>query len=723
MAWIRQVFVAAAVLGVACSQVTGGRGEVEPSAKPARVETVRRVAEVDGVLLPSVGNTMSPALVQLETEVDGFELADTDGCQTCHAGISRQWRSSAHALSSFNNPIYRASFDRFVASNGPEASRFCAGCHDPALLVDGAVDSEGAIAAAATDPRGHAGVGCRTCHSIVHATLEGNGSYTLTGDDVPLPQDEQPETMAAHSARVASDALGTAKMCGSCHRASLGVETGHPHGIAGTDDLGPWMQSAFAGASARLDDEVADATCNDCHMKSELARDDLAADDRGMVASHRFVGGHTWLSAMTGDGEHLAATQALLRDAVSVDVAGLRTEGGAPVLPEDGHVEPGETLELDVVLRNHSVGHRFPGGTRDAQAAWVQVQLVDAGGRVIARTDEADRHELRAHVADEDGRVRGAREVEAFRTPVVDHTIAPRDAVVTRHSFTLPVNLELPLTVEARVMHQSRTDSLREVTCKRADDLRGRQARDATRVHLEVVLDPCATQPVTEVGAVAVTIGSGASPSSRPRWRRRYEYGLGLLHDVQERADEARAMLELARADLDDDVTDRQRAMLLGLLSEVATRQGRFDDALELADQVDGLVPGEPSTELLRARAHAGAWRWDEAAPRYAEAATALPRHANVWAETAKAWQSTGASANALRAAQTGLELAPRHDILLRIQAIALQALEHPGAEAAWQAYEERRPSDQAPRVKAACSRNDPKCAKERLPIHVHALR
>lgn len=718
MTRIGHVFFGAAVLGLACSQVTGGRSDAEPSAQPIRAKATPQA--VDGVMLPSLGTGHSPALVQLESEVDGLTLADTDGCQTCHAGISRQWRSSAHALSSFNNPIYRASFDRFAAANGPQASRFCAGCHDPTLLVDGAVDSEGAIEAAAVDPRGHAGVGCRTCHSIVHATFEGNGSYTLSGFDVPIPEEGKPETVTAHVERVRPDALGTAAMCGSCHRASLGAETGHPHGIAGTDDLGPWMQSAFAGASARLDDDVADATCNDCHMKTELARDDLAADDAGMVASHRFVGGHTWLSAMTGDAEHLAQTQALLRESVSIDVAGLRTAGGERVLPEDGQVAAGEALELDVVLRNRSVGHRFPGGTRDAQAAWVQVQVLDATGEVIAATDPADRHEFRAHVADEDGQIRDVREIEDFRTPVVDHTIAPRDAVVTRHSLVLPATLALPLRVEARLMHQSRTDALQDVTCERADELRGRQAREATRIHLGVQIDPCAEQPTTEIDAVEITLGSGSAPDTR--WRRRYEHGLGLLHDVQEHAADAQTVLELALADLGDGATDRQRAMILGLLSEVATRQGRFDDAIALADQVDAFVPDEPSTDLLRARAHAGAWRWDEAAPIYARAATALPDHEQVWSETAKAWQSTGASSHALRAAQSGLAVAPRQEALLRIQALALQALEHSGAEAAWQAYEERRPSDRAPGVKAACRRNDPTCAKERLPVHVHAL-
>mgnify|MGYP002063268813 CR=1 FL=1 len=46
-----------------------------------------------------------------------------------------------------------------------------------------------------------------------------------------------------------------------------------------------------------------------------------------------------------------------------------------------------------MVLRNRSVGHRFPGGTRDAQAAWVQVRVIDAAGELeplVARIADAD---------------------------------------------------------------------------------------------------------------------------------------------------------------------------------------------------------------------------------------------------------------------------------------------------------------------------------------------
>ena len=55
------------------------------------------------------------------------------------------------------------------------ASRFCAGCHDVALLIDGAMSGDVAPA----DPRGHGGITCRVCHGIESVHPDGNGSYEL----------------------------------------------------------------------------------------------------------------------------------------------------------------------------------------------------------------------------------------------------------------------------------------------------------------------------------------------------------------------------------------------------------------------------------------------------------------------------------------------------------------------------------------------------------------
>ncbi|MEM6995714.1 MAG: multiheme c-type cytochrome, partial [Myxococcota bacterium] len=598
----------AALVGVACSLSAGSRPRSRESAPAAVAQAPAH--ESSALTLPAAPGALSPARVAVDGVFTDGALRDVEACETCHPAVARQWRSSAHALSSFSNPIYRASVDRFRDTNGDAASKFCAGCHDPALLVDGKMET----AIVADDPSAHAGVSCRTCHSMTHATVDGNASYSLTAAAVPIPEPDDPASVTRHRARVARAALGTAEMCGSCHRAFLGPQTGHPHHLAGTDDLGPWMRSGYAAGSIRIDEGVREADCAQCHMPRESGVGDKAADAGGTVASHRFVGGHTWLAAMTGDDEQLAQTRRFLEGVVSVDVAGVRRGSGDWVMAESAAVAGGDVLELDVVLRNRSVAHRFPGGTRDAQQTWVEVRVFDADGALVADTERGEAHQLRAYVADDAGEPLLAREVERFRGPLVDHTIAPRDAVVVRHGLTLPKDVALPVTVEATLRHQSRTDELRGATCTGAGSDEGRAFAAATATWLGVDVDPCVAQPVTTIDQVRVTLGSGVAPSDRPTWQRRYEHGLGLSHDLQERAEVARQVLLAARASLPGDATDRQRAMVTAALSDVAIRQGRFEAALSLAAEVEATLPDHVAGPMLRGRTLAAAWRWQEAA-------------------------------------------------------------------------------------------------------------
>ena len=55
-------------------------------------------------------------------------------CERCHADIYKQWESSAHHFSSFNNQWYRKSIEYMQEVAGVKPSKWCAGCHDPALL-------------------------------------------------------------------------------------------------------------------------------------------------------------------------------------------------------------------------------------------------------------------------------------------------------------------------------------------------------------------------------------------------------------------------------------------------------------------------------------------------------------------------------------------------------------------------------------------------------------
>lgn len=703
---------------------------VAPQVEPALAAAAPEPAPGGPVVLPGAGGAFAPALTELAAPpstpapsllnrpVSGEDLADTRACETCHADVAAQWKGSAHAFASFNNPIYRTSIERFREARTPQHSRFCGGCHDPALLVDGALD---AAKIAADDARAHAGVTCQTCHSIEHATYDGNGSYRLRGALLAAPSVDDPASVAAHKAAARPPALGSPEMCSACHKAFLGPATGHPHHIAGTDDVGPWLHSSFAGSHTRLDDPVAQADCTGCHMPMEPAtRGDMAADAGGRVASHRFLGGHTWLAAMRGDEATVAAVKAFLKDRVSVDVAAVSGPGGALTLPADGApVTPGAQLELDVVVRNLGVGHHFPGGTRDAQDAWVELTVHAADGRVLATTDEP--HRLGSAMADMSGVPQLAREIEDLHLGVYDHTIAPRDARVVRFALDVPEDMSrsaLPLRLVARVQHHSRTEALREATCSDARRPTGKAFVAATRALRGETLDACAAQPVATVAEAEVWIGDGRTTGDpEAAARRLYVHGLGLLHEVQEHVGRAGRSFEAA---LERTRDDRLRAQIFAGLALVASRQGRVDDARALAAQAQGLAPDHPAPAWIAGQALAAVWRWPQAAELLQQVVEKTPNDPAVWADLALAHGSAGRSTAALTAATTGLRFNPRHPDLLRIQALALDPSI---ADAAMSAFLEHRPPDNTPRVRSACSREVPGCARERLPVHTHPLR
>jgi len=685
--------------------------------------------------LPDPGGPLAPAQTRIADGVRGDELADVATCERCHADVVEQWRGSAHAWASFNNPIYRASIERYQEQLGRERSRFCAGCHDPALLVDGAID----LPVAAEDPRAHAGVTCMTCHGIDTALPDGNGSYHLARSTPHLPNVDDPTSIARHRRDVTSPALRSGEACGSCHRSFLNEATGHPAHIAGADDLGPWQTSAYAGHARRVDRAVPAQDCVDCHMPPEPAHRDAAAT-AGKITSHRFLGGHTWLAAIRDDAATQAAVADFLRDTVSIDVAAIR-HGDRYTMPADAAaVLPDERIEAEVVLRNLGVGHHFPGGTRDAHGTDVEVEVRGADGVLVAYTQTP--HPLRAGIVDEDGALRRAREIEAFRVIAYDHTIAPRDAIVVRFAAQLPQDLPTerwPLHLNARLVHRSRSVELAARTCEAAETPSGEAFARAAERFTGRRPDGCTLPPATLLAEATVELGVGATDrSDRPTWERLYELGLGLQHEVQERQD--RSILAYTAA-LEHSLDDPEaRVLILAGLAEVAAHQGRRDDALDLADQLAdrlsilagstgsaGSTEGPDATtqvavDILRGRALAAVWQWSAALDPLLRVVDAFPQDPSAQSDLALAMGSAAQPERALIAALRGLAHRPRDPDLLRLQALALRNVGHPDAAIALDAYLAHRPPDFGPALRNACSRDSRSCALERLPVHTHEL-
>jgi tetratricopeptide (TPR) repeat protein len=677
--------------------------------------------------LPPRAGPLAPARVTFTRAPAGFGRVlarDVGDCEACHAEIAAQWRSSGHAAASFDNPIYRVSVEGFRRTAGKAASRMCAGCHDLALLLDGAMDD----AVSPDDPRAHAGVSCLSCHGVERATSEGNASFQLRTDEPTMPVAGDEASIRAHRMRMAPPALATTALCGACHRSFLGRETGQDHHFEGIDDIGSWRRSAYAGSRIDRVDEVRQRSCADCHMPSVAApRGDAAASERGTVRSHRFAGGHSWLAKMQADADQLAEVERMLKGAASIRVAALRGDDGRMALPATAaELRAGEEVTIELVIRNLAVGHRFPGGTLDAVDSWVELEVHDAHGDTIATAgqgwrdgrSDASLHRFAATVVDVDGQPVLGRHIHRFAAKAYDHTVAPRDRQLVRYRLTLPDDVEV-LAIEARLMHRSRDPELQRRVCAAQGSLAAHSWAAARRKRARPPLDPCAPQPITIVARDRITIGDGAAQRLDPSLA--IDHGAAWTHALVEEIETARASFDLALAALDASET-RLRASAYHGLAIVAARQGRIDEMDQWLRAAGDQAPGHPAFAWTRGQALATVWRHDEAARWLRVASAGAAGDERTWVALATAHGSLGQHDRALAAARQALELAPRHPDGLRVQALALRGLgvREPVSEPAFDAFLAHRRRDDAAELRSRCSMEVAGCGRERTPNHVH---
>jgi tetratricopeptide (TPR) repeat protein len=682
-----------------------------PAPTPPEPPELSESAPVEA-LLPRAPGEFAPSFMTLAGDgaMNGETLSDVDTCSTCHADIADQWGASAHSFASFNNPIYRVNVELARHELGNKNSQHCGGCHDISLQLDGLMLGE----IPADDLRAHSGVTCRLCHGVDEVTKDGNGSYVLSREPIMTPDMDDAASVAAHKAQATVKPLGT-ELCVGCHRGFLSPDLDVPVHLSGIDEPTFWRSSAYTGSGVGRVDKVEKKTCIDCHMASEAAGEDEVAAHDGKVASHRFLGGHSWMAGMRGDAEQLARTQKMLEGVASIDV-------------QDA---PGSAGGFDVIVRNLLVGHRFPGGVNDVQDTWIEVEVRDARGALIASSgltheDDAtdtEAHVLRSYPVGDDGEILEDHELPHFRAVIANQTIAARDAIAERYVFETPAKAALPLRVEARLRHRSRSLAFQKTVCAESKTPGGQAFLAGTRAARDADLDPCRKQPVTEIARTSATLGQIA-----PSWERRYEHGMALVSVISERLDEPRTILERA-LEITPAGADgaKPRAMILTQLGAVASRQGRTDDALALlakarAELQSVQAPEPPVLDFVAADACARVWRWQEAATFAAAASVKAPLNTGVWVMLARARGSLGDDRGALEAAKQGLALSPRDPDLLRSQATALRSLDGALADAALAAFERFRAPDDAAALRIQCAGASARCAREREAGHTHVM-
>jgi hypothetical protein len=396
-------------------------------------------------------------------------------CQRCHPDVVAQWSDSMHRFSSMQNPWYRESFLKLRETHGKRPSLFCAGCHDPAIMLPGAAMKTIDI----TAPTSQAGLACLYCHQIdrIHG-LEGNGNFNVA-DTQPSPYlfdehstgpgrffaDQMTKAKpTAHKQRYLKEFHRTSKFCLICHKVSLDTAINEYKWLRGQNEFDAWHDSGVALNAARtfyLPDTA--RSCQSCHMPKEPALLGDVAAKNGKVSSHRFYGPNTAMSWLRGKFDHLERIRKFREGNLIVDIFAVQHADGTldrGLDPAQPDLAAGEEVVFDVVVRNKGVGHTFPGGTNDSNEGWIDFRVSDEEGNEIFRSGavgddrrvDKSAHFYRTVMVRHDGSWATERQAQTFHVPAFNRVIGPGTADVARYAVRIPKELEgKKLRVEARL--------------------------------------------------------------------------------------------------------------------------------------------------------------------------------------------------------------------------------------------------------------------------------
>lgn len=439
-------------------------------------------------------------------------------CERCHSDIYKQWNSSAHHFSSFNNQWYRKSIEYMQDVEGVRSSKWCAGCHDPALLFSGKFDTP--IRQIENSPEANAGLGCLMCHSVVQVkSTMGQGDFVLEYPKLhALAASENPVLRTLHDFMVRVNPephrrtflkpfmrVQTAEFCSTCHKVHLDVPVNNYRWVRGLNEYDNWQASGVSGLGARSFYYPKNPmSCPDCHMPQVTSSDE--GNVAGLVHSHRFPGANTALPIANKDDSQLEFSKSFLQDKqVSVDIfaispAGKETEQQpgsrnpklelstsfgvgeesdlslpkgpagearpitAPLGRVDASVRKGDDVRVDVVVRTRKVGHFFPGGTIDAFDVWLELQAVDEKGQTLfwsGKIEDAGKgpvekgaHFYRALLIDGHGNPINKRNAWANRASVYVHLIPPGAADTAHYRLHIPENSGQKITLHAKLNYR-----------------------------------------------------------------------------------------------------------------------------------------------------------------------------------------------------------------------------------------------------------------------------
>jgi len=619
----------------------------------------------------------------LKAEIDSYGFVkDTrigaSTCQRCHADIVEQWASSVHRFSSFNNPFYEASIvalredttrinpwvEAHIASYpdigadgiGRAKSKWCSGCHDPALMLAGKmnlpIDREWA--------ESQAGLTCLACHSIdkIH-DVTGNGNYNIADEqeDPYLFANAPTGSVGAflhdaalkakptvHKRQMLKPFFRTSEFCASCHKVSLREPVNNYRWLRGQNEYDNWHDSGVALNASRTFYLPSGAlTCQDCHMPPEPAVLNDVAAKNGYVKSHRFLSVNTALPFLRGDTTSIRMIEEdLQRGKMRVEIFALSTESESEstlsLVDQMPPLPAGETVMADVVVRNMGVGHTFPGGTNDSNEGWLEFTVTGEDGTILAISGFIEdsghldpmAHVFKAVMVDKEGNPIQARNAQDIRTTVFANVIGPGTADIAHYEFEIPEELAgQNLTFETRLLWRKFDRPFTEFAYHMSPE-GFKQYDDVPDLPITEIASHSITLPVQDQISSAIPALPASSTNSDSDWIRYNDYGIGLLLENDTRGAN-RAFAEVARL-----APDRVDGPLN--LAKTALQDGNLERAYEYLRQCEEIEVGDPRVAWVWARVRQEDGLYEDAIAAYKYVLESFPNDRAAWRQLGRTY-------------------------------------------------------------------------------------
>lgn len=676
----------------------------------------------DTQYFPSSAETFDQGLI------DPVRLSNNEYCRECHPRTYERWEKSAHRMSSFNNPFYRRSVELMADRLGREKTKWCAGCHDPVVLFSGKMGKATLHEFSYDDFEAQQGLTCMSCHSITQVKdLSGNGSYVIEeSTQYPFAFSENKYLRevnkllirmepSLHRKTFMKPFMRTPEFCSTCHKVALLPPFNEYKWLRGQNHYDTWQASGVsAQAVASFYDPPSGKACRDCHMPA-FAAEEFGARD-GNLHDHVFPAANTALPAIAGDAQAEQFIKEFLIGSVTVDLFAIRRgEEVLPIGPQLPVLHPGETVDVEVVVRTRRPGHPFTNGTADSNETWVSFSartversLMESGSLAAdGRLDlAADR--LNQLILDRDSTPMDRRQPAEIHSTLYNNFIPPGAARVVHYRFTVPEDASGSITLKAGVHY-------RKFTRDYAIFALGPNAPalPVTDLSLDGVTLPVSDSSGMEPEAATASDAADSRANSDPAWLRWNDYGIGLFRQGDLKG--AGAAWEKA-ASLAPDKPDGPLNRARALLSE-----GDFAEAERALEEAEKRRPGWAKTRFFRAMLAKDQGQLDIALEELLVVAQQFPRDRSVWNQIARVQFLLRRFDDALASVDRVFEIDPE-DLTAHYNAmLSLKALgrkDEAAIEERW--YKYHKDDETAASAMADYRRKHPFANRESQPIHVH---